>query len=244
MARKAKHRKSTTSKRHSSKKSKSYKKFFIDITKLDNFWGQHKRLISAILFLVIIFSLSTVVAKKGGIPATPTPEEPSPEEPAPEEPAGAIECSDKIDNDGDGDIDYKWNKGLQKNTGDQGCDNADDTDESNCGDVICEGDETCSNCEADCGTCIIFCGDGTCNGAEACSDCPADCGACPVEPSCGDGTCDADENCTLCEADCGACPAFCGDGACDADENCSTCINDCGACPLPGSSCGDDTCDA
>ncbi|MFH1850682.1 MAG: S8 family serine peptidase [archaeon] len=71
-----------------------------------------------------------------------------------------------------------------------------------CGDGTCSGEETCSTCEADCGTCVPFCGDGSCNGAETCNTCTTDCGACP---SCGDGICSGDESCTTCEADCGAC---------------------------------------
>ncbi|ODS36832.1 hypothetical protein BEH94_00960 [Candidatus Altiarchaeales archaeon WOR_SM1_SCG] len=54
------------------------------------------------------------------------------------------ECADKIDNDGDGKIDYPE---------DTGCDNSADDDESNCGDGACEGGETCDICPADCGVC-------------------------------------------------------------------------------------------
>jgi len=52
-----------------------------------------------------------------------------------------IECSDGVDNDGDGQID----------SDDGGCDNPDDTDETNCGDGICEGGETCqcADCVSD-----------------------------------------------------------------------------------------------
>ena len=52
-----------------------------------------------------------------------------------------------------------------------------------CGDGICNGDDTCSNCPRDCGLCPL-CGDGTCNGNETCSNCSQDCGACTY---CGDG---------------------------------------------------------
>ena len=113
------------------------------------------------------------------------------------------ECSDRLDNDGDGSVDLD----------DAGCQNKKDVDESNCGDAVCEGDETCSSCSADCGSCEPVCGDGTCNGAETCSTCEVDCGACPSE--CGDGNCDADEDCTTCEADCGACPV--PDSCADSD---------------------------
>ena len=53
------------------------------------------------------------------------------------------QCSDKIDNDGDGKIDMN----------DAGCSSRNDNDESNCGDTICEGGETCTSCMTDCGAC-------------------------------------------------------------------------------------------
>lgn len=46
-----------------------------------------------------------------------------------------------------------------------------------CGDSICNGSETCFNCEGDCGGCAP-CGDGSCTGTEHCSNCPIDCGVC------------------------------------------------------------------
>ena len=55
---------------------------------------------------------------------------------------GDTECSDGVDNDGDGDIDYPL---------DSGCDNYDDTDETDCGDGVCEGGETNETCWDDCG---------------------------------------------------------------------------------------------
>jgi len=57
--------------------------------------------------------------------------------------SSARQCSDKIDNDGDGKIDMN----------DAGCSNRNDNDESNCGDRVCEGGETCSSCATDCGSC-------------------------------------------------------------------------------------------
>jgi V8-like Glu-specific endopeptidase len=110
------------------------------------------------------------------------------------------------------------------------------TQTSYCGDGVCDADEDCSSCEADCGACEPVCGDGVCDSGEDCSTCEADCGPCPY---CGDGTCDADEDCASCEADCGPCP-YCGDGTCDADEDCASCETDCGPCPY----CGDGVCDA
>lgn len=57
---------------------------------------------------------------------------------------GVFECSDGLDNDNDGLTDFP---------DDSGCASADDTDETNCGDGVCEGAESCSNCEDDCGLC-------------------------------------------------------------------------------------------
>jgi hypothetical protein len=73
------------------------------------------------------------------------------------------------------------------------------------------------------------CGDGSCNGNETCTSCDTDCGVCP--PVCGDGACNGLENCTTCSSDCGACQPVCGDLACNGAETCATCSNDCGACP-------------
>jgi len=81
------------------------------------------------------------------------------------------ECSDTIDNDGDGQTDYP---------NDTGCTDANDNDESDCNDGNCEGTEDCNNCEPDCGACGPTCGDGTCDNNEDCSICEADCGACCV----------------------------------------------------------------
>ena len=54
-----------------------------------------------------------------------------------------------------------------------------------CGDKVCSGSETCSNCSGDCGSCLSTtdCGDGTCASSkgETCRNCPGDCGSCPPE---------------------------------------------------------------
>jgi acid phosphatase type 7 len=50
----------------------------------------------------------------------------------------------------------------------------------NCGNAVCDADETCQNCEGDCGSCA--CGDGTCADSELCGTCPEDCGVCTGEP--------------------------------------------------------------
>jgi hypothetical protein len=49
-----------------------------------------------------------------------------------------------------------------------------------CGDRSCSDDESCSNCEIDCGSCA--CGDGTCGETELCGTCPDDCGECAGDP--------------------------------------------------------------
>lgn len=59
------------------------------------------------------------------------------------------QCSDGLDNDEDGFIDYP---------ADPGCDSAEDNDERNepapyCGDGVCNNNETCSTCSQDCGSC-------------------------------------------------------------------------------------------
>ena len=59
-----------------------------------------------------------------------------------------VECSDRLDNDGDGAVDLA----------DAGCVDKKDKDETNCGDGVCEGGETQQNCAADCGT-PGFCAD-------------------------------------------------------------------------------------
>lgn len=62
-----------------------------------------------------------------------------------------------------------------------------------CGDGVCSPsiNETCTNCQTDCGVCNPpptgpYCGDGTCNGGETQSTCCTDCGtgACTGTPSC------------------------------------------------------------
>lgn len=65
---------------------------------------------------------------------------------------------------------------------------------ASCGDGDCVGDETCSTCEADCGSCEseIYCGDESCNGEETCQSCEADCG-CEVGSECVEGICEAME---------------------------------------------------
>lgn len=53
---------------------------------------------------------------------------------------GTNECDDGLDNDGDGNID----------TADTGCTSPSGTDETDCGDGVCEGGETLETCQVDC----------------------------------------------------------------------------------------------
>ena len=102
-----------------------------------------------------------------------------------------------------------------------------------CGDGVCDGQsETCANCPQDCteGCNEPSCGDMSCNGDETCQTCEQDCGMCA--PSCGDGECNGGEDCGSCEQDCGAC-ANCPNNSCDADESCVSCPEDCGGCTCP-----------
>lgn len=55
------------------------------------------------------------------------------------------ECNDKIDNDDDGKIDLE----------DTGCVDILDNDETNCGDGVCESEESCTFCTLDCGVCPL-----------------------------------------------------------------------------------------
>jgi len=110
-----------------------------------------------------------------------------------------------------------------------------------CGDLACNGAETCATCGSDCGACnVAYCGNGACDGDELCATCSNDCGTCPTA-ACGDGSCGAGETCQGCPGDCGFCDlADCGDGTCEAGESCANCQGDCGACPIL---CGIAVCD-
>ena len=78
-----------------------------------------------------------------------------------------------------------------------------------CGDLVCTGEESLSNCALDCD----ICGNGTCDDDEDSCRCPTDCGSPPAaESSCTDGT---DEDCdTLSD---------CEDPDCSADLACQGC---------------------
>ena len=96
-----------------------------------------------------------------------------------------------------------------------------------CGNGVCDGDETASDCSDDCG----FCGDFECTvGFETRNNCPEDC------RYCGDGECGPGEDSDNCREDC-PCddPCFCdlecgwcGDHWCSPLENHEICPDDCG----------------
>lgn len=72
-----------------------------------------------------------------------------------------------------------------------------------CGDNICNGDETPISCPSDCGPVQAVCGNAVCETGETVDSCPADCG---LMPACGNGMCDTDETALTCPADCIALP--------------------------------------
>jgi len=87
-------------------------------------------LVGLVLAVILLVGQGCVGEAKGAVPGKPA-------------------CKDGKDNDGDRLIDYP---------ADPGCSSAEDRDEYNapaayCGDGSCNGAETCSNCQIDCGTC-------------------------------------------------------------------------------------------
>ena len=127
-----------------------------------------------------------------------------------------------------------------------------DGDECTTGDVCVDG--VCQGGEFVCGNC----GDQVCDGQETCESCPADCGDCPVSdcctpkegPGCGDEAikacvCAQDAYCCETQWDdvcvgeveqfgcgkCGGVEPVCGDTVCDPAETCESCPDDCGTCP-------------
>ncbi len=88
-----------------------------------------------------------------------------------------------------------------------------------CGNGLCDGVETSTDCPVDCG---VVCGDRVCDPGETFRTCSVDC-----EPECGDGTCEGLEDFASCTFDC---LDSCGNGACDALEDRVNCPSDCGFC--------------
>lgn len=127
------------------------------------------------------------------------------------------------------------------------------TQETVCGDSICDVSETVLSCATDCRTeQDFFCGDRICTSGESYYNCPSDCSF-----ACGNNLCEARENETNCPADCAEPgdeyyypppendsgqdeddeaedeePPSCGDTICNNNETCETCSADCGDCPV------------
>ncbi|MBM4353519.1 MAG: hypothetical protein FJ109_06930 [Deltaproteobacteria bacterium] len=126
-----------------------------------------------------------------------------------------------------------------------------DGDECTTGDLCVDG--VCTGGEFVCGNC----GDQVCDGQETCESCPADCGDCPVSDCCapheGPGCADEAIQKCVCAQDayccetawddvcvgevegfgCGVCGSIepvCGDTVCDPAETCESCPDDCGPC--------------
>ncbi len=95
-----------------------------------------------------------------------------------------------------------------------------------CGNSICEGGETCSNCPGDCSCSPPLCGNGSCAGTETCSSCSADCGACAT---CGNGVCAGGETCASCAADCGSCGGGCTPSCTPSCGQANGCGGTCGS---------------
>ena len=124
------------------------------------------------------------------------------------------ECNNGSDDDLDGDIDLL----------DGGCDGPLDNDETNCGDAVCEGGESClaASCAVDCvedipGGCTTLAGDG-----------PGFCGNEFCDPGAG-GTSDNGWICQLRDFDCaGTCGQCTGSGSCEINHN--SCTGQCSQC--------------
>lgn len=126
---------------------------------------------------------------------------------------GKPECNDKMDNDGDGFVDLV----------DTGCRNKRDRDETNCGDDVCEGDESTFTCSRDCGSPTTECNDGLDNDGDGTVDYPNDPGCTSLsdtdETNCGDGVCEGGETVSSCSSDC--VPAeLCGNNVIEGSEVC------------------------
>ncbi|MBU2100266.1 hypothetical protein KKG83_03565 [Candidatus Micrarchaeota archaeon] len=125
-----------------------------------------------------------------------------------------------------------------------------------CGDDVCDPDESQDTCPIDCETQEPqeYCGDGICNQSigEYQDNCSQDCGepsvcgnqeceegeeqGCPGDCyTCGDTICGTYE--TDCDVDCDPNHGYCGDGTCQEHESQDTCHSDCGG------GCGNGICD-
>jgi hypothetical protein len=118
-------------------------------------------------------------------------------------------CTDQVDNDGDGvtdcaDSDCDGNQACQS-----GCNNNN----------LCEpaAGENATNCPNDCGSAPV-CGNGTCETGEDSTNCLQDC---PVNPCNNDGDCDAGETTANCPADCSGSDECVADADVLADNGCA-----------------------
>lgn len=112
---------------------------------------------------------------------------------------------------------------------------------SQCGDGICDTNESCTSCPSDCQlSCVSNINPlAYCYGCQATSDAYCyvyeigSCSAPPAMEQCGDGICGVGEDCYSCNLDCGSCAInaliweYCGDFVCNNGETCQTCSNDC-----------------
>ncbi len=144
---------------------------------------------------------------------------------------GAVtpECNNGIDDDGDGLTDFSG--------GDTGCTDANDNDETDCGDNICEtGIEFCDVCVVDCEVCPApVCGDTNCDLGETClvdSCCNGNIYNTTTQLCCSssvfNGDCCIDSDCT---------PDICSNYFCIAPPTCIDSDND-GYNTTSGGSCG------
>ena len=104
------------------------------------------------------------------------------------------QCKDRIDNDGDGNIDYP---------NDPGCSSKNDNDEINCGDGVVSSGEVCDGGSQTC----------TLNGYSGTQACNTQCSgwdSCQTTEYCGDGICNGAETSDTCSTDCGQ-PDSCSD---------------------------------
>jgi len=96
-----------------------------------------------------------------------------------------------------------------------------------CGDLSCNGAETCSSCPGDCGACQT-CGNNIREGSEACDGTDLAGQTCISRGFTG-GTLACSSNCMSFDTS-GCTSSTCPNGVCDSGESCSSCPQDCGQC--------------
>ncbi len=123
---------------------------------------------------------------------------------------GETNCTDQVDNDGDGYTDCA----------DSDCD-SDQACQTVCNNNnVCEPalGENATNCASDCASAPV-CGDGNCDAGEDSTNCLQDC---PVNPCNDDGTCDTGETAANCPNDCAGGDECLADSDVLADNGCVT----------------------